>query len=394
MRCAANLLTPLLIALLTLSACATDSDTDGPIELLPDGSADTTSDSGGMRDTELADTSTDDAAADTAPDSGSADTSDGSGSGDTGPDDASADATDGSGSGDTGEADTSADTGTTDDTTADTDLADTSDDTALTDATADVIDDTSDTTPDLDTTDTTDTTPPRVWVVPCDAGCPTGLTCDETGYCRRATVPESYAEGSGDPTSGVGLSNLALPDPSGTTPDVAPLDCNGTTSCLSPFVCNLDGSCTAPCTACGGACDYASLTYASRNHIQTDLLYAGTPAGGSHHLCWAPWGISTTPVGDEHWVHNLEHGGVTFLYRCTTDCSSEVAQLSDYVSTLPVGTAVMSPEPMLNHRFTVVAWGYRLETDCLDLAAFEAFYVAHQGHGPEATTMPPPPQCL
>ena len=64
------------------------------------------------------------------------------------------------------------------------------------------------------------------------------------------------------------------------------------------------------------------------------------------------------------------------------------------MGTLPAGTAVMSPEPMLNHRFTIVAWGYRLETDCLDLAAFEAFYLEHQGHGPEATTMPPPPQCL
>jgi hypothetical protein len=380
-----NALIATLFALLTLSACATDSDADGPFELLPDGSADTTSD--GTEDTEPADTTPEDVAADTQVDEGSADTSDGGGSGDTGPDDAT-DATDGSGSGDSGGADAS------DDTTADTDLPDSSDDTAPTDATADVIDDTTDTTPDLDTTDTTDTTPPRVWVLPCDAGCPTGLICDETGYCRRAVVAETYAEGSGDPTSGVGLSNLALPDPSGTTPDVAPLDCNGTTSCLSPFVCNIDGSCTAPCTACGGACDYESLNYASRSHIQTDLLYAGTPAGGSHHLCWAPWGISTAPVGDEHWVHNLEHGGVAFLYRCTTDCSAEVAQLTDYVSTLPVGTAVMSPEPMLNHRFTVVAWGYRLETDCLDLAAFEAFYIDHQGNGPEATTMPPPPQCL
>ena len=376
-------LTAILLALLTLSACATDSDADGPITFLPDGSADTTGDSGGTGDTALADTSPDDVAADTAPDDGSADTTDGSGSGDTGLGDATSDTTDGSGSGDAGETDT----------TDDTALADTTDDADVLDDTAPDLD-TTDTTPDLDATDTTDTTPPRVWVVPCDAGCPTGLTCDETGYCRRATVAESYAEGSADPTSGVGLSNLALPDPAGTTPDIAPLDCNGTTSCLSPFVCNTDGSCTAPCTACGGDCDYESLNYASRNHIQTDLLYAGTPAGGSHHLCWAPWGISTTPVGDEHWVHNLEHGGVAFLYRCTTDCSAEVVQLTDYVSTLPVGTAVMSPEPMLNHRFTVVAWGYRLETDCLDLAAFEAFYIEHQGHGPEATTMPPPPQCL
>ena len=73
-----------LLALLTLSACATDSDADGPITFLPDGSADTTGDSGGASDTALADTSPEDVAADTAPDDGSADTTDGSGSG--GPD--------------------------------------------------------------------------------------------------------------------------------------------------------------------------------------------------------------------------------------------------------------------------------------------------------------------
>ena len=374
----------ILISLLALTACSTDPDGDQPVTVVPDGSDDTgsatvDSGSGGPEPDDVVEDTLEDA---------SADAGDGSGSGDTTPDttpDTIADTGDGSGSGDPDAADVADDTALTDT----SDGADALDDTTVTDAT-----DTSDDTTATDATDTTDTTPPRVWVFPCDAGCPTGLTCDETGYCRRATVPESYAEGSGDPTSGVRLSNLTPPDPASSTPDVAPLDCNGTTGCISPFVCNLDGSCTAPCTACGGVCDYESLNYASRSHIQSDLLYAGTPAGGSHHLCWAPWGISTTPVGDEHWVHNLEHGGVTFLYRCTTDCAAEVAQLAEYVGTLPAGTAVMSPEPMLNHRFTIVAWGYRLETDCLDLAAFEAFYLEHQGHGPEATTMPPPPQCL
>ena len=376
-------LLPILCTLLALSGCATDPDGDLPFSAQNDGSSEADStDTATSTAVDPSPDTEDDAQADTDPADTLADT-EGSGSGDTDLTDTSSDTSsdtdfaDGSGSGDTGLADTSSDT----------DLADSSDP-------GDTADTTADTDPG-DAADTTaDTTPPRVWVFPCDSGCPTGLTCDETGYCRRATVPETYAEGSADPTSGVSLSNLTPPDPASTTPDVAPLDCNGTTTCVAPFTCNLDGSCTAPCDACGGACDYESLSYASRSHIQSDLLYAGTPAGGSHHLCWAPWGISATPVGDEHWVHNLEHGGVAFLYRCVDDCSAEVAQLADYVSTLPVGTAVMSPEPMLNHRFTIVSWGFRLETDCLDLAAFEAFYVEHQGHGPEATTMPPPPQCL
>lgn len=368
----------LLLSVALLSACASDPDSDLPFTGASDSSSaadssDTPADTGLPPEPDAQDSGTDDTLQ---PDTLSDTSAEGSGSGDTDladvTDDTADTAVEGSGSGDT-------------------DLADVTDDTA--DAVDADTSDTTDTDPG-DAADTADTTPPRVWVFPCDAGCPTGLTCDETGYCRRSVVPETYAEGSGDPTSGARLSNLTPPDPASSTPDVAPLDCNGTGRCVAPFTCNLDGSCTAPCTACGGDCDYESLTYAAATHIQSDLLYAGTPAGGNHHLCWAPWGISATPVGDEHWVHNLEHGGVAFLYRCVADCSAEVAQLGDYVSTLPAGTAVMSPEPMLNHRFTVVSWGYRLETDCLDLAAFEAFFVEHQGHGPESTTMPPPPQCL
>jgi hypothetical protein len=151
---------------------------------------------------------------------------------------------------------------------------------------------------------------------------------------------------------------------------------------------------SAACTACGGDCRYEASNYAIRNHISADLLYAGLPTGGNHHPCWAAWGEHTKPPGDERWVHNMEHGGVVFLYRCPDGCEAEVEQLRNYAATLPQGTWVLAPEPNLSSRFGVVAWGFKLQTDCFDLDATSAFYDLHEGNGPEATSMAPPAQCL
>ncbi len=231
---------------------------------------------------------------------------------------------------------------------------------------------------------------------PCTpTSCLGGLRCDESGFCARPVAAELFAEGSADPRSGVGMANTFAPSLGSSEPDIAPLDCNGSgEACAEGFDCQAGGACTATCTACGGDCRYEASNYAIRNHISADLLYAGLPTGGNHHPCWAAWGEHTKPPGDERWVHNMEHGGVVFLYRCPDGCEAEVEQLRNYAATLPQGTWVLAPEPNLSSRFGVVAWGFKLQTDCFDLAATTAFYDLHEGNGPEATQMAPPAQCL
>ena len=231
---------------------------------------------------------------------------------------------------------------------------------------------------------------------PCTpTSCLGGLRCDETGFCARPVAEELFAQGSGDPRSGVGMANTFAPSLGSSEPDIAALDCNGSgEACAEGFDCQAGGACTAACTACGGDCRYESANYAVRNHIGADLLYAGLPTGGNHHPCWAAWGEHTKPTGDERWVHNMEHGGVVFLYRCPEGCEAEVEQLRNYAATLPQGTWVLAPEPNLSTRFATVAWGFRLQTECFDLEATTSFYDRHQGNGPEATQMAPPAQCL
>ena len=224
--------------------------------------------------------------------------------------------------------------------------------------------------------------------------CGEGYRCDETGFCARPRADAVFVDRD-DPRSGASTASTYVADPGSTTPDVAPLACEGSgVGCADGFDCQSDGSCAASCDACGGVCSYQSLTYVTRNHIATDLLYAGTPAGGNHNPCWAQWGAHDTPVGDEHWVHNLEHGGVAFLYRCPEGCSDELDDLASLTSDYATGTWLSTPEPELSRRFAVVAWGFKLETDCFDRAAFDAFYQLHAGHAPEGTPAPPPGQCM
>lgn len=115
------------------------------------------------------------------------------------------------------------------------------------------------------------------------------------------------------------------------------------------------------------------------------------PTGGPHNPCWASWGVHAQPLADQYWVHNLEHGGVVLLYHCPEGCADQLGQLQAFVAGHERTLLTESPE--LQHRFEVVAWGYRLAMDTLDVATLDAFYMMHFNHGPESISAGPPAGC-
>jgi Protein of unknown function (DUF3105) len=127
----------------------------------------------------------------------------------------------------------------------------------------------------------------------------------------------------------------------------------------------------------------------SARHTEAPITYDGdAPAGGDHDPCWGTWGVHETPLAPERFVHNLEHGGVALLHNCTTDCEAEVKWIERFTEANEL--AISTPYAGMNHRFAVVAWGYRLQSDCLDSAATLKFYTDHVDEGPEKLTLPPP----
>lgn len=144
------------------------------------------------------------------------------------------------------------------------------------------------------------------------------------------------------------------------------------------------------CSACGRCEEVFPVT--SRVHTTAPVQYLDPPpTNGAHNPCWARWGVHATEVLDDRWVHNLEHGGVVFLYNCPQGCADDIAALERFASAQR--RTLVSPYAALPTRFGVVAWSHRLLTDCVDEAAFAAFYDANFDHGVESTDAQPDASC-
>ncbi len=153
----------------------------------------------------------------------------------------------------------------------------------------------------------------------------------------------------------------------------------------------LDSS--AECDLCLGGCvEHDEPTTAE--HVEGDVVYDDPPpTGGNHNACWAAWGVHTEEVPDENWVHNLEHGGVVFLYDCPDGCEEEQAELAAYVTSLG-SQGLLTPYAAMQSRYAAVAWGWRLQQDCLDMDAMRTFFTNHVDEAPESTTAAPSEGCM
>jgi hypothetical protein len=119
------------------------------------------------------------------------------------------------------------------------------------------------------------------------------------------------------------------------------------------------------------------------------------PAGGNHYPEWAAFQSYSFPVPRGFWVHDLEHGAIVFSYNCcasSAGCADEVAQVQAVIDALPEDPAcstatprrvLLTPDPLLDVRWGVSAWGSTLRADCVDTERFRQFYLDHFGRGPE-----------
>jgi hypothetical protein len=144
------------------------------------------------------------------------------------------------------------------------------------------------------------------------------------------------------------------------------------------------------CTTCDGCPEVVPVL--SRNHVTGEITYPDPPpAGGDHDPCWAKWGVHTDTVPARNWVHNLEHGGVVFLYDCPDGCDTDLATFTALAKANQ--RTLLTDYPGLPTRFALVSWGHRLLSDCIDVPAFQAFYDENFDHGPESIASDPASSC-
>ena len=147
----------------------------------------------------------------------------------------------------------------------------------------------------------------------------------------------------------------------------------------------------------GGSCNIVPKTVTGLTAIHVDVCSAldypdNPPAGGNHYPIWAAFQAYSFAVPRGFWVHDLEHGAVVYSYNCPEGCDDEVAQVQSLIDALPtdslctdgpVRRTVITPDPLLDVRWGVSAWGHTLRADCVDPDRFTQFYLNHFGQGPE-----------
>lgn len=119
----------------------------------------------------------------------------------------------------------------------------------------------------------------------------------------------------------------------------------------------------------------------------TPISYeASPPSSGNHRPMWARWG-EYRYLPPQRWLHNLEHGGIAFLYHpCAAP--SLVTALRDWASQQPADLSghfrwVLTPYPGLGTAMAVVSWEWSYQADCFRPDEITAFVAEHYRMAPE-----------
>jgi hypothetical protein len=131
----------------------------------------------------------------------------------------------------------------------------------------------------------------------------------------------------------------------------------------------------------------------------TSTFSSNPPSSGRHFPYWAAYTEYSEPVDRRFYVHNLEHGGVAFLYRCEAadGCPQIVSGLREAMNAIPDDPlcteamegvrvrALLLPDPELDVPVAAAAWGWTYKAECLDVPSLTQFAKEHYGQGSECS---------
>lgn len=143
------------------------------------------------------------------------------------------------------------------------------------------------------------------------------------------------------------------------------------------------------CADAGGQYHEDVFAQPAAFHTEAPQTYDGyPPAGGPHSGCWGSWGVHTTPLPPERFVHNLEHGGIVLTYHCPEGCPKELRWMQEFALTSEL--VLVTEYPDLSTRFGISAWNARAYSDCLSPDFVRDFYARRVDRAPEMFGRPPP----
>jgi hypothetical protein len=106
------------------------------------------------------------------------------------------------------------------------------------------------------------------------------------------------------------------------------------------------------------------------------------PAADNHRGMWARWGEYRS-LPPQRWLHNLEHGGIAFLYHPCAD-----AAVVDELRAIAQAQGddfrwILTPYADLPTAVAVVAWEWRYQAECVQAEEIEQFIEQRYRQAPE-----------
>ena len=110
------------------------------------------------------------------------------------------------------------------------------------------------------------------------------------------------------------------------------------------------------------------------------------PSSGPHRSMWGRWG-EYEYMPPQRYIHNLEHGGITFLYN---PCISEdlIDSLRLLACSFPDDDGgpfrwILTPYVDLPTNFAVIAWEWSYSNNCFEASSINSFIEEHYRNAPE-----------
>lgn len=196
-----------------------------------------------------------------------------------------------------------------------------------------------------------------------------------------ATQPDGAQPDSARPDAGRPLPDVGQPHDA-TTPDLGPDAAPDMMPDAEINIDLLDPACVdpnwvpGPCVEGMGSHQEAEGRAAHVPVEQVIEYLDSPPSTGDHRSQWGRWG-EYSYMPPQRWLHNLEHGGIAFLYHPCAD-PQLIDALRTYARNRPdddVGTFrwVMTPYPDLPSAIAVMSWGWHYQTECFNQAEIDDF---------------------
>ena len=169
------------------------------------------------------------------------------------------------------------------------------------------------------------------------------------------------------------------------------------TNLAGPAVCTIRAAAVPTAATCRSSSSFRSPN-TNHTHFKvgtdTSADWESFPASGNHWGAWAKWSsVYPKAIKRGFMLHNLEHGGLVFSYKCADNKSAACKDAQDKLVAIAQGIGprvLVTPDPTQPEMFAIRGWRYGYSSSCLDETSATKFAQAHYRQGREDADADPP----